>query len=217
MIIVDVEIRDRIINYNNYKNVYDSREAKPIIENFKEENLQSASYDITITNKIRKFKDTFKRIRLNDKKEIEDSFEEVDISYGYDLRPNEYIMIQLNEFLNMPDDLAAHIRPRTTFNKLGLVLSSQHINPSYNGQLQLGIYNTTPFVIELTPNLKIGQIVFEKLSGEANKDNLYYKKDSSKYQNEKGFVGSKIYDEIEKKIDNEYERLKIKLLGRENI
>ncbi len=35
----------------------------------------------------------------------------------------------------MPDDLAAHIRPRTTFNKLGLIVTSQHVNPSFYGKL----------------------------------------------------------------------------------
>ncbi|NFC86235.1 dCTP deaminase [Clostridium botulinum] len=215
MILVDNQINDRVKNYIKYKDVYSEREVKPLIEGFIEANLQSASYDITMTNKIRKFKNEFRKVELNDKKGINDCFKEVDITYGYDLRPNEYILIQLNEYINMPDDLIAHIRPRTTFTKMGLILSYQHINPSYDGQLQLGLYNATPYVIELIPNLIIGQLVFEQLSGEADKERLYYKKDNAKYQHEKGFVGSKVYDEVTKKIDDEYERLKKKLLGGE--
>lgn len=165
---------------------------------------------------IRKFKDEFKKISLYDKNEIEDCVEEVSIEYGYDLRPNEYILVQLNEYINMPDDLTAHIRPRTTFTKIGLILSSQHINPSYDGQLQLGLYNSTPYVIELIPKLTIGQLVFEQLSEEVDKTYLYRNKVNSKYQNEKGFVGSKIYDEVEKKIDKEYKRLKRVLLNGDN-
>lgn len=199
MILVDNQIKDRVYNPNNYEEVYSNREATPLIENFKVENLQSVSYDITITDKIRKFKDTFKKIQLNNKEDINNSFEEIDISYGYNMRPNEYVLIQLNEYLNMPDDLTAHLRPRTTFIKLGLVLSCQHINPSYNGQLQLGLYNATPFVIEITPGLIIGQIIFEQLADKADEENLYYKKKNAKYQNEKGFVGSKIYDELDEK------------------
>jgi dCTP deaminase len=199
MILVDNQIRDRVNNYEEYKEVYSGRNVKPLIENFDESNLQSASYDISITSKIRKFKDSFKRIRLDDKDGIDDSFEEIDILLGYDLRPREYILIQLNEIINMPNDLIAHVRPRTTFTKLGLILSCQHLNPSYNGQLQLGLFNATPFVVEITPNLIIGQLVFEKLDLEPDGDNLYYKKKNAKYQNEKGFVSSKIYEEIDHK------------------
>lgn len=215
MILVDNQIKDRVYNPNNYEHVYSDRKEEPLIKNFELENLQSVSYDITITNKIRKFKDTFKKIQLNNKEDIDNSFEEIDISYGYNLRPNEYILIQLNEYINMPDDLTAHIRPRTTFTKLGLILSCQHINPSYSGQLQLGLYNSTPFVIELTPNLKIGQIVFEQLAGKADKENLYYKKKNAKYQNEKGFVGSKIYDELNEKVLEEYKRIKDEIIKRD--
>lgn len=215
MILVDNQLKDRIENYNKYKNVYSDREVKPLIEKFIEKNLQSASYDITMTNMIRKFKDEFRKVKLNDKSSIDDCFEEVDITYGYDLRPKEYILIQLNEYINMPDDLIAHIRPRTTFTKMGLILSHQHINPSYDGQLQLGLYNSTPYVIELVPDLIIGQLIFEQLSAEANKDNLYHKKKNAKYQHEKGFVGSKVYDEVTKQVDDEYERLKTKLLSGE--
>lgn len=207
MVIVDVQIDDRIVNYNKYKDVYSGRTVKPLIENYKKDNLQSASYDITMTNMIRKFKDEFKTIELNVKDSVDNAFEEISISCGYNLRSKEYIIVQINEIVNMPDDLTAHIRPRTTFTKLGLILSCQHINPSYNGQLQLGLYNATPYVVKLTPNLKIGQIVFEKLDGEADKNNLYYRKAEAKYQNEKGFVGSKIYDEVEKKAQQEYEKI----------
>lgn len=194
MILVDNQIQDRVENFIKYENVY-CEGAKVLIENFKTENLQSASYDLTITNKIRKFKDDFKRIKLSDKDDIDNSFEEKDISLGYNLRSGEYILVQVNEYINMPNDLTAHIRPRTTFTRLGLIISCQHMNPSYSGKLHLGLYNATPFVVEITPNLVIGQIIFEKLDKAPNEDNLYCKK-SSKYQNENEFVGSKVYDEL---------------------
>jgi dCTP deaminase len=196
MILVDNEIRDRVENYNKYKNVY-CKEAKPIIKDFKLQNLQSSSYDITITNKIDVFQNKIHKIRLDNKEDVDDASVEVDISLGYDLKPSEYILVRVDEWINMPNDLCARIMPRTTFTRIGLIVSSQYFNPSYSGKVQLGLYNTTNSVIEIKPNLKIGQIVFETLHGVPNEDNLYCNKGNSKYQNEKGSVGSRIYEEID--------------------
>lgn len=195
MVLVDNQIKDRVYNFNKYQEVY-CNGAKALIENFQEKNVQSASYDITITNKIRIFNNNCNKIKLANDEDVDNVSMEMDISSGYDLKPNEYILVQVNECINMSNDLTAHIRPRTTFTRLGLILSCQHFNPSYCGMVYLGLYNSTNSIVEITPNLKIGQIVFEKLDKSPNEDNLYCKKKGSKYQNEKEFVGSKIYDEL---------------------
>lgn len=207
LILVDNEILDRVNNYKKYKDVYYNRECRPLIENFKIESLQSVSYDIAITNRIKIFKNEFLTIDLSNSQDIDNCMREEDITCGYLLRPKEYILVQLAEILNLPDDLTGHIRPRTSFIKLGLILSFQHINPSYNGQLQIGLYNATPNVIKIEAGTKIGQIVFEKLSGNVNKDNLYCEKKNSKYQGEEGFVSSKIHEEFNKKVEEEYKNI----------
>ena len=203
MILTDKEIRRRV-------------EQDNLIEGFIEENLQSASYDITIGNKIQRFKNEFKRISLNDKKSIDEAYEEVDICYGYDLRPNEFVLVQLREKFNMPTDLTSHIRPRTSFIRLGLMLSAQHLNPTYQGFLHLGLHNASPYVIELRPNLIVGQIVFEELASTPSEYKWYKNKKNHKYQDEEGFTGSKIYNEVEIEADEAYKKLKEMIIGRHN-
>ena len=195
MLLVYDQILSRVHNAVDYKEVYAKDTYKPLIESFDIGNLQSASYDITIGTKIMKFKDTYSTIQLSNKLEVDSLFVEQDITYGYTLRPGEYILMKMNEQLNMPDDLAAHIRPRTTFNKLGLIIMPQHVNPSYCGYLQIGMKNMTPHGIQIEPNLIVGQIVFEQLAGKVKETELYRNKNDSKYQNEDNFVGSKVYDE----------------------
>lgn len=194
MLVYD-QILDRVENHSKYEYAYEKGKSQPLIEKFNIDRLQSVSYDVSMSNKIMKFKDEFKTIYLDEKNDVENLFDEEDISRGYKLRPDEYILVKLNERLNMPNDLAGHIRPRTTFNKLGLIITCQHINPSYSGFLQIGIKNNTPNVIVLKPGLLIGQVVFETVDGEIREDLLYKNKKDSKYQNEDSFVGSKIYDE----------------------
>lgn len=212
MLVYD-QILDRVNNHSAYKNVYSLKETKPLIENFNLNNLQSVSYDVSIGNVIMKFKDEFKTIYLNKRDDIDNLFKEESISLGYKLRPGEFILVRLNEKLNMPNDLAGHIRPRTTFNKLGLIITSQHINPSYSGYLQIGIKNETPNVIVLTPGLIIGQVIFETLDGEVKEEVLYNNKKDSKYQEEDKFIGSKVYDEDTIKMADELYNKLIDKLG----
>ena len=197
MIIVDKEIEDRVVNYQKYSKSYEPEQAVRLIESFIKDNLQSASYDLTISNKINIFKNQSITLDLTDKMLIESLNEEVDITYGYNLSPQEYIISTLNEKINMPKDLSAHIRPRTTFTRLGLILVAQHINPTYSGVLSLGLYNASPYVIKLIPNIVIGQIVFEQLSGEPIEEKLYRYNTNSKYHNESGLVGSKVFSEMD--------------------
>ena len=122
----------------------------------------------------------------------------MNIVNGYDLRPHKYVLIELNEKINMPNNLCAFIRPRTTLTKLGLQITSQFVNPTYQGRLRIGLYNASPFIFELVPKIIIGQIIFEEFSGIPDDRKLYANKENSKYQNEDIiYVPSKIHEEID--------------------
>ena len=41
----------------------------------------------------------------------------------------ESILLSLKETINLPNNLLAHIRPRTSLSRLGLLINFQHINP----------------------------------------------------------------------------------------
>lgn len=208
MILVYDQILDRVENYRNYRDVYAENECRPLIENFNKDNLQSVSYDVSISDVIMKSSNNFRTIRLENKVDIDKLFVEQKITNGYILAPNEYILVRLNEKINMPDDLTAHIRPRTTFNKIGLIINCQHINPSYNGNLQFGLKNMCNNAIEIIPNLIIGQLVFETLGGKIAEDILYRNKKNAKYQGEDGFITSKVYDEsVKQTVKQLYENL----------
>ena len=68
--------------------------------------------------------------------------------------------------------------------------------------------NTTPYTIEIYPNLKIGQIIFEKIEGEVTEELLYKNKIDAKYQNEDKFISPSVADEIEA----EYQRILKRIL-----
>ena len=99
------------------------------------------------------------------------------------------VFVVLNEKIHMPKNLVAHIRPRTSLTRLGLIISFQHMNAGYEGTLNIAIFNASPNTYLLYPNLRIGQVVFEELTDGITEDLVY----RGVYQNELGTTGSKIY------------------------
>ena len=159
-----------------------------MITPFEERNLQSVSYDITAGNIARVFNRLSDPIDLNDKENIKLTYCEIDITDGYLIKPNEYMLVKSGEKYTLPDDIAAYARPRTTLSRLGLILTSQHLNPSFSGYIYYGLLNVTPNILKIYPGTSIGQIVFEKVCGALDKKNLYKNKTSAQYQNENEFI-----------------------------
>lgn len=181
-----------ILNGNDIKKLI---EEKKLLENYNSSNFSSGSYDLTIASKVLKIKKTFKTIELSNANQIENMYEEINIGNGYTLKHGECIFAVLNEKINLPNDLVAHIRPRTSLSRLGLNINIQHINSGYSGILNIAIYNMSPNNYILRPNLRIGQIVFEEITDGITEDLLYSNSTNSVYQNEDGLSGSKIcYD-----------------------
>ena len=172
-------------------------EERQLIAPFSEELLQSESYDVTIGNKVVLFrKDEIQCLDIANQKDIDSIYQEVDISDdGYVVAPREYILVQINEKINLPDDISAHIRPKTRYTRLGLIVSGQHCNSSYAGTLRIGVFNATDYPIRIRTGYSIAQLVFEELNEIASEQKLYRIKESAHYQNEKGeFRGAKFDD-----------------------
>lgn len=172
-------------------------EERQLIAPFSEELLQSESYDVTIGNKVVLFrKDEIQCLDIANQKDIDSIYQEVDISDdGYVVAPREYILVQINEKINLPDDISAHIRPKTRYTRLGLIVSGQHCNSSYAGTLRIGVFNATDYPIRIRTGYSIAQLVFEELNEIASEQKLYRIKESAHYQNENGeFRGAKFDD-----------------------
>lgn len=179
-----------VLNGNDIKKLI---KEKKVIENYNEQNVSSASYDITLSSKILKMKKSFRTIDLSVADEVERIYEEVDISNGYSLKSGECILGVLNEKIVLPENMIAHIRPRTSLSRLGLYINFQHINAGYSGILNIAIYNMSPNTYKITKDLRIGQIIFEEITDGITNDLLYPNEKMPVYQNEDGTKGSKIY------------------------
>lgn len=181
MILSDKEIRK-----------YAQESTSPLIKPFSEDCLQAASYDVSLSGNIAILNRTGKVIDPADKQDLSDIYKKVMIgSDGYLFSPGEYLLVELAEVVQIPENLIAHVRPRTRFTRAGVLVADQHCNPTYEGQLYIGLRNVGPNTILLWPGLKIAQLVFEELSSTPTESLWYKNKENAAFQHETSFRGAR--------------------------
>jgi dCTP deaminase len=202
MILNDIKIRQLIENHTQYEMEY------PLISPFNEEQLQGASYDITICDEITFINSTIDAVDIKEAQSIDSSYTPYTIpSTGFLLMPHTYVLTTLNETFYIPPNLTAHLRPKTRFIRMGLIMSGQHINPDSLCKLNIGLYNANNFPIKLYPGISIGQIVFEEMIAPPSSEKLYRTKKGAHYSHDIDFIGSKFEDEFKSFVSDQIEKL----------
>jgi dUTP pyrophosphatase len=84
------------------------------------------------------------------------------------LEPGAYL-VTFNEIVNIPKDVAALARPRSSLLRMGATLETALWDPGYRGRSQslLVVYN--PAGLRVKKNTRLMQLVFLQLSSDAEK------------------------------------------------
>jgi len=156
MILSCEEIKERILK-------------EKLIENFVDldTQLQPASFDLTLdeiflltssasidfTNKERKLPN-YKKIEFNE--------DWIELNEGI-------YLVSFNEIVNIPNDLIAFVRPRSSLIRSGATIFSSLWDPGYSGKSNCLLVILNENGIRLKKNARIAQIVFFKLSSPSSK------------------------------------------------
>ena len=136
---------------------------KKLIEGFLETSLCGAGYDM----RVGKFYRTCGSAALSAEGRSLPNAEEIKSDY-VTLKPGDYILVETVEKVNMPKDLMAIILPRSSVFRAGCSLITAVVDPGYYGTLTMGFKNLSDCEFSLGKGARIGQIVFEEVSGEAS-------------------------------------------------
>ncbi len=137
-----------VFNGNDIKKLI---EEENVIQNYNRDYIGSSSCDISMSSNILKIKKTFKAIDLSEPEKVENMYEKIQIKDFYNFKPNECIFVILNEKIKLPKNIIAHIRPRTSLSRLGIIINFQHINAGYEGVLNIAMYNLSPNTYKIKP------------------------------------------------------------------
>ena len=159
-----------VLGYNTIKKMI-SKDL--LIENANNQNIKSSSYDITTDKYILKIKKNQKPISFIDAQELNNMYEEINITEGYVIEPGETILVMLEDIFNLPNNICGFIQGRTSLNCLGLNIATQHLHPGFKGKLNISVTNNSVNSYIITPKIQIAQVVFEKLDKKVKNDKLY--------------------------------------------
>jgi dCTP deaminase len=69
------------------------------------------------------------------------------------------------EWVELPADLAATLRCRSSFARRGLILGGGFVDPGFRGQLTLCLSNLGPEDVVLSPSDRVVQIILHRIDG----------------------------------------------------
>jgi len=103
------------------------------------------------------------------------------------LLPSQFVLATTMEYFRLPDNLTAFVEGRSSLGRLGLFIQNAGwVDPGFEGEITLELFNASNRAIELRAGRRVGQLVFARLDGDAEKP---YR---GKYQGQRGATGSRI-------------------------
>jgi deoxycytidine triphosphate deaminase len=156
-----------------YDKILELIEKKKLIENVDKNNVQPSGVDLRVKVVYRLKNGGYLGIKNRQTPNVDVVSDKV--GNKIILEPNEFVLVETIEKVNMPNDLLALILPRSSLFRCGVSLHTAVVDPGFIGTLTFGMKNLSDHPFELEIGSKIGQIVFEEVKGN---DKLY----NGKYQ-----------------------------------
>lgn len=159
-----------------------------IISDFNPDQVEPASYDLRLADKILLERNYSRPIGMNEEVEY--------ISTSINdrpLNPQEFVLGSTEEYISLPDNLAAFVTGKSTIGRKAIEVhqTAAWIDPGFQGNITLEIINNSSNKRKLKAGELIAQIVFFKVSG------AVLEPYDGKYQNSDGVIGSLINKETE--------------------
>lgn len=171
MILSDIEIR---------KAIFDNKLSISPLQEFQ---IQPASVDITLGNSFTILKNIDSGIILPQEELEYDTF----ITDRYLLSPGHFVLATTREYIKLADDMVSFVEGRSSWGRLGLFIQNAGwIDPGFEGEITLELFNANRYPIELAAGVRIGQLVFAKMDAAA----MYPYR--GKYQGQRSATSSRI-------------------------
>lgn len=155
-----------------------------IIEPLGPSQIQPASVDIRLGNTFSVVEDSSSGI-INLENQVK--YKTI-TSDTYILLPNQFVLATTMEYIHLPNDLTAFVEGRSSLGRMGLFIQNAGwVDPGFNGEITLELYNANRCAIELKAGRRVGQLVFAKM------DDSALHPYSGKYLGQKGATGSRVF------------------------
>ena len=138
-----------------------------VIKPYDPQDLQPSSVDLHLDRRFRVFRNN--RYAYIDVRSPQPDLTEM-LSVADDepfiLHPGEFVLGQVLEWVELPDNLVSRLEGKSSLGRLGLLIHSTagYVDPGWKGNLTLELSNVANLPIALYYGMKIGQISFFRMS-----------------------------------------------------
>ncbi len=80
-------------------------------------------------------------------------------------KPGDFYLVKTIESFNMPENLTANFKPRTTTFRSGLFLRTGNVAPGYKGPVTFGMKNEGPCEVTIEMGARFVHVQFEEVKG----------------------------------------------------
>ena len=170
------------------------------VEPYDEADLQPSSIDLHLDRSFRVFRNNrYPYIDLRTPQPDLTELLNVADDEPFVLHPDEFVLGQTLEWVELPDDLVARLEGKSSLGRLGLLIHSTagYVDPGWKGKLTLELSNVAKLPIALYFGMKIGQISFFEMSSPV--DRPYGSAGlGSKYQGQAEPTASAYFEDFER-------------------
>ncbi|MDG6894183.1 MULTISPECIES: dCTP deaminase [Volucribacter] len=119
----------------------------------------------------------------------------IEDNQAFFLHPGTLALATTLESVKLPANIIGWLDGRSSLARLGLMVhvTAHRIDPGWEGKIVLEFYNSGKLPLALRPNMVIGALSFEVLSGEAARP--YNRRSDAKYKNQQAAVASRINED----------------------
>jgi len=171
-----------------------------LIQPFRQELIQPASYDVTLAPDFKvqmQFDSPLDAPYIDPQFDSSEYFIDVSVPKGsaFQLDPGAFVLGSTFETVALGANIASRLEGKSSLGRLGLVIHSTagFIDPGFDGQITLEFSNVGTMPLLLWPGMKIGQLSFFRLPEPTT---LLYgsRAAGSHYQNQAGPTCSRSYE-----------------------
>jgi dCTP deaminase len=164
------------------------QDRKLIVEPFKRSQIQPASIDLTLGDEFADWAPpvSARVIDLSDPSEEIPAMHRGRYGAGYPLRPGSFALATTQEVIGLDAAFCARVEGRSSLGRLGLCVhaTAGFIDPGFQGNITLELYNMSPHVLLLVPGMRVCQLSVSLMLARARQP--YGAERGSKYQNQEG-------------------------------
>ena len=157
--------------------------------------IEPASVDIHLADTLLIEAEMNEPIDVTDESTFPDYYKR-EMDDGYTINPGKFVLGTTEEQFSVPNRIVGYLHGRSSVGRLGMFIENAGlIDPGFDGQITLELFNASQNDIRLQEGMRIGQITLHEIDSAPKVG--YSKHNGNKYMDQQGPTPSRLWEDFE--------------------